>query len=217
MSRRRRALALIGLAAVAAIAAMAMVKGYSSSVAGSYGELRPVIVLTDAVPAGRRISPALAARGLTARRVPARFVPAGAIGVPERAVGLETVVPMPAGSYLTANSLRPPKKQKPTVPVPGRGRHPVEIAVSGAGALDGAPGPVDVLVTTEPGPGGRGRTSVAASAVPLISVSPGGASESGPGLTQVTLGLTRQQAIRLIGAESYARRITLLPGGGGRR
>lgn len=205
------------MSALAAIAAMVMVGRYSSSVSRSYGDLRPVIVLTEAVRAGRRISPGLAARGLTVRRVPARFVPAGAIAVPGRAVGLETVVPMPAGSYLTANSLRAPKEKKPDVAAPGRGRHAVEIAVSGAGALGGTPGPVDVLVTTEPGPRGRGRTSVAASAVPLIATEPTGTGESGPGLTRVTLGLTRRQAIRLIGAESYARRITLLPGEGGGR
>ncbi len=207
------------MSALAAIVAMVMVGRYSSSVNRSYGDLKPVIVLTEAVRAGHRISPALIARRLTLRRVPARFVPAGAIALPERAIGLETVVPMPAGSYLTANSLRSPKEKKPDVAVPGRGRHAVEIAVSGAGALGRAPGPVDVLVTTEPGPGGRGRTSVAASAVPLLSVVPTGAGESdpGPGLTRVTLGLTRPQAIRLIGAESYARRITLLPGEGGGR
>ncbi|MBK5110526.1 MAG: hypothetical protein JJE10_04060 [Thermoleophilia bacterium] len=217
MSRRRRAALLLGVAGLAAAVAMAMVSGYSSSVAESYGALRPVIVLTEAAPGGRRISPELAARGLEVRQVPARFVPAGAIASPERAVGLETVGPMPAGSYLTGNSLRPPRKRKPKEPLPGKGRHAVEIEVSGAGALSGVPGPVDVLVTTEPGPAGHGRTNVAASGVPLISVEGAGTSDSGPGLTRVTLGLTRPQAIRLIGAESYARRITLLPGSGGPR
>ncbi|MFA9399818.1 MAG: SAF domain-containing protein [Acidobacteriota bacterium] len=215
MSRRRRVVALLGMAGVAAVLGIAMISRYSSSVARSYGELRPVIVVTEAVPAGRLISPEMASRLLSVRKVPARFVPAAAIARPERAVGLETVGPMPAGSYLTGNALRPPQKPEPARPDPGRGRHPVEIAVSGAGALTGTRGPVDVLVTSEPGPGGHGGTTVAASRVPLISVEPAGNSDAGAGLTRVTLGLTRSQAVRLVGAESYARRITVLPGKGG--
>ncbi len=50
-------------------------------------------------------------------------------------------------------------------------------------------------------------------AVPLLAIGPG-AEGPGPGVTSVaTLGLTRRQALRLIAAESFARKLTLLPRG----
>jgi hypothetical protein len=91
----------------------------------------------------------------------------------------------------------------------------VEIAVSGAGALaafGGQPvgGRVDVVVTTEPSGSEGGRTYVAAAAVPLLALAPTAEGEAGE--ATVTLGLTRSQALRLIAAESFARRLTVLPG-----
>jgi hypothetical protein len=48
--------------------------------------------------------------------------------------------------------------------------------------------------------------------VPLLALRPG-ADGPGPGGTAAaTLGLTRRQALRLIAAESYARKLTLMPG-----
>jgi tryptophan synthase beta subunit len=93
----------------------------------------------------------------------------------------------------------------------------VEIAVSGAGALEalGAPpvgAKVDVAVTTESGGSNGGHTYVAAPAVPLLGLGPGGEGVEGETAT-ATLGLTRSQALRLIQAESFARRITLIPRG----
>jgi hypothetical protein len=69
---------------------------------------------------------------------------------------------------------------------------------------------VDVVVTTEPSGPGSGRTYIAAPAVPLLSLAPG--SEAGEAETATaTLGLTRPQALRLIAAESFARRVTVIP------
>jgi hypothetical protein len=67
-------------------------------------------------------------------------------------------------------------------------------------------------VTSEPDGPGPGRTYVAAGAVPLLALAPaaGGGQEE---LAVATLGLTRRQALRLIAAESFARKVTLLPGG----
>jgi len=198
------------LAAVGAgILAATLVGGYSSSVAESYGELRPVLVLGRGLAPGRKISSKAAATSFESRLVPARFVPTGSISDPARAIGLEPVGPLPAGSYLTAPSLRVPRRQKPGPPSAGKGRHAVEISVSGAGALGGT-GLVDVLVTSDDDRGG-GSTRVAARSVPLIAIGQTGGSEAGPGLTEVTLGLTRRQALELVDAESFARRITVLP------
>jgi hypothetical protein len=92
----------------------------------------------------------------------------------------------------------------------------VEIAVSGADALLAA-GPeaggrrVDVVVTAEPDGPGPGRTYVAAARVPLLALGPGEDGAAPGGTAAATLGLTRSQALRLIAAESYARKLTLLP------
>lgn len=93
----------------------------------------------------------------------------------------------------------------------------MEIAVSGAGALEALGGPpvgsrVDVVVTTEPDGVGDGRTYVAAPGVPLLGLGAGGEGVEGETAT-ATLGLTRPQALRLIEAESFARRVTLIPRG----
>ncbi|MDQ2622284.1 MAG: SAF domain-containing protein [Actinomycetota bacterium] len=208
-----RAVLLLAAAAVAGVLAVTIVSGYSSSVAGTYGELKPVVVLARDMNPGRTISPRTAGRKLEVRRVPERFLPAAAVARPEDAVGLELATAAPAGSYLTGNLLRAPGSDRPRVPSAGKGRSAVEIAVSGAGALAGTRGKVDVLVTSEPSTGGSGRTRIAARRVPLISVGRPGASDAGPGLTQVTLGLTRPQAVRLVQAESFARRMTVLPRG----
>ena len=94
----------------------------------------------------------------------------------------------------------------------------MEIAVSGAGALSlgGAEpvgGRVDVVVTAEPTGSEAGRTYVAAAAVPLLGLGPPAEGSGAEGLATATLGLTRPQALRLIAAESFARRITILPEG----
>jgi len=212
MTRKRRAMLMLTAAAGAGILAVTLVGGYSSSVADSYGEMRPVVVLTRGLVPGEVISTKVMATSFETRQVPVRFVPTAALSDPAQAVGLVPVGPLPAGSYLTGPGLEPPGSDKPRVPVAGRGRHAVQIAVAGAGALTGS-GRVDVLVTTDNNRGG-GRTAIAARRVPLISIGRSGQSEVGPGLTEVTLGLTRRQAIRLVDAETFARRITVLPPAG---
>lgn len=200
---------MLAAAMVAGILAVTLVGGYSSSVADRYGSLRSVVVLARSLEPGREISPKVAASALTVRQVPGRFVPTATLSDPGDAVGLVTVSPLPAGSYLTAPGLEPPRRKRAAMPGAGKGRHAVELAVAGAGSLGGS-GRVDVLVTSESDRGG-GSTRVAARRVLLLGVGRPGQSDSGPGLTDVTLGLTRRQAITLVDAESFARRITVLP------
>ncbi len=217
MNRRRRAIVLIVLAVAAAVIAMSLVRGYSSSVVDSYGAMRPVIVVTSPIERDVKITPKVATDAFQVRRVPVRFAPAGSIPRPGDAVGYRTAGPLLAGSYLTANLLKTDTGRRNRAPQAGRGRHAVELAVSGAGALTGTSGRVDVLVTTEPRTAGSGRTYVAARAVPLIGIARTGESDAGPGLTQVTLALTRSEAIELVEAESFARKVTVIPGSGGAR
>jgi len=216
MSQRTRALGFLVAALIAAGAAAAIANGYGASVVRGYGELRPVLVAGADLREGKPIDPALAAEDLEVRRVPVRFVPAGVLAAPPEAVGLVPAAAIPAGSYLLAAQLRPPSAGGPSAAF-GAGRRPVEIAVSGAGALQalGAPpvgSKVDVAVTTEASGSGEGRTYVAAPGVPLLGLGPGGEGVEGETAT-ATLALTRPQALRLIQAESFARRITLIPRG----
>jgi pilus assembly protein CpaB len=216
---RARAFGFALLALAAAGLAAAITSGYGARVAGSYGPLRRVVVTTEALPARRALGPADLA-SLELRRVPERFVPAGAIGEAARALGMAPRVALPAGSYVPAFLLGQPRHSRPAVPGLPPGLRPVEIAVSGAAALEAAGPPprgsaVDVVVTSEPRGAGTGHTYVAAGGVPLIGLGPG---PDGPGPTSAAsaiLGLTRTQALRLISAESFARQIRLLPAAGG--
>jgi len=216
MSRRRRALAFLLLALLAAAGAAAIADGYGASAVRGYGPLRPVVVLGAKIAAGRRIGPEEIGSTLTVRRVPVRFVPPGALVAPEEALGLIARAPLPAGSYLLGTQLGIARKARREGPSLTGGRRPVEIAVSGADALLAAgPSPpgsmVDVVVTSEPAAAGPGRTYVAAARVPLLALRPG-SEGPGPGATAAaTLGLTKSQALRLIAAESFARKVTLLP------
>ncbi|HEX5713589.1 MAG TPA: SAF domain-containing protein [Solirubrobacterales bacterium] len=215
MSRRARAIAFVAAALVAAVAAAAIADGYGASVARGYGELRPVVVVRAGLVPGEAIGPDEAATALELRRVPVPFVPAGALRDPAEAIGLAPTAAIPAGAYLLAAQLRPPRGERPDPLGLGRGRHPVEIAVSGAAALMLAGAQpvgqkVDVVVSAEPTGSGPGRTYVAAAAVPLLALAPVGEGTEAS-LAAATLGLTRPQALRLIGAESTARKLTLLP------
>jgi Flp pilus assembly protein CpaB len=217
MSRRSRAITFLAGALLAAGLAALIAEGYGARLASGFGPLRPVVVLGTDLKQGRPIGPREIAAALELRRVPARFVPPGALVAPRDALGLAPVTALPAGSYLLAGQLRPPRRAANAMGI-GRHRHPVEIAVSGAdallatGSVDGGRR-VDVLATSEPSGPGPGRTYVAATGVPLLALGPG-ADGSGPGgLAAATLGLTRRQALRLIAAESFARKLTLLPRG----
>ncbi len=217
MSRRRRALGFLLLAILAAAGAAAIADGYRANAIGRYGRLRPVVTLTGDVAAGRRFGPRQIDSDLELRRVPERFTPPGALAAPEEALGLVARVPLPAGSYLLGQQLGFERKGRGEAHRLGDDRRPVEIAVSGADAMlsvgSASGSRVDVVVTSEPTAAGPGRTYVAAAGVPLLALRPG-AEGPGPGATAAaTLGLTRRQALRLIAAESFARRVTLLPEG----
>jgi len=217
VSRRGRALAFVLAALCAAAVAAAIADGYGASVARGYGALRPVVVAAADLDGGQEIGPGQAAE-LELRRVPARFVPPGALENPTEAIGLAPTATIPGGSYLLASQLQPPRSEPAAALGLGHDRHPVEIAVSGAGALLVAGAQpvgerVDVVVTSEPSGLGSGRTYVAAAAVPLLALGPGADGTEAEGVAAATLGLTRGQALRLIAAESFARQVTLLARG----
>jgi Flp pilus assembly protein CpaB len=223
MSRRARAAAFAAAALVCAALAAGVAGGYRSDVAAQLGDLRPVLVAREPLPAGHALSAERLARATELRRVPARFAPPGALASPSQAIGLSPATSIPAGAYVLSAQLEAPRARG------GEhrqqlesGRRAVEISVTAAGALaarSSATGNrVDVIVTTEPGPGGGpGRTYVAAEAVELLDLRSGGDSPGadvvpGPSAEAwvATLALTRAQALALIQAESFARAVRLI-------
>ncbi len=226
MKRRARAIAFGCAALLCAGLAAAMTGGYREDIQSELGPLRPVVVATVRIPAGRTIAAKEMENLLQVKRIPERFAPVGALAIPQQAAGRAPATAIPAGSYVLAGQLREPKggdhHDRPARLGPGR--KPVEIAVTGAEALGAGGGEetgarVDVIVTTEPGPGGgHGRTYVAASGVRLLALSQAGGRDSSDYSTSTstsdswtaTLALTRAQALRLIQAENFARGVRLI-------
>ena len=182
VSRRARAIGFGCAALACAGLAAAVAGGYRTDLESQLGPLRPAVVAREPIPARRALRPADADRLLEVRRMPARFVPAGALsaagaGDRPRAGGARS---RPAPTCLAAQLAR----SACAPPLAGAtrwrgGREPVQISVTGAEALaatgrDPAGSRVDVVVTTEPGPGGgSGRTYVAAEDVELLGAEPG--------------------------------------------
>ncbi len=222
MSRRVRAIAF-GCAALASAALAAVAAGgYRADLEGQLGPLRPVVVARAPIPARRALSEADAERLLEVRRIPVRFAPAGALSAPRQVIGRAPASRIASGAYLLASQLAAPRRHRaPRGRRLGRGRRPVEIAVSGVEAYaatgrDPRGARADVVVTTEPGPGGgSGRTYVAAENVEILALSGHGAGDEVPGpggaTSTVTLALTRPQALRLIQAQNFARQVRLIP------
>lgn len=222
MSRRRRAIGFAAAAALCAALAASAVGGYRSEVEAQLGELRPALVTTRALPARQTIEPKRLESVVEVRKVPERFLSPGTLSAPEQLAGRRPLAAIPAGSYVLASQLRVMEAAAGGgEPALDPGTQPVEIAVDGAAALGGALSPgrrVDVVVTTEPGAGGAGRTYVAAENVALLGLAASAGGDvaedvvPGPSLDSqiATLALTRGQALRLIQAESFARSLRLI-------
>ncbi len=213
MSRRTRALVFLIAALVCAALAATVAGRYRSRLEARYGPLRPVVVATSELASGEPIGVEQAGAALAVRRVPASFVPPGALVRTADALGRAPAATVPAGSYVLGAQLAVPKADAPRAPGVGQGLRPVQVAVAGAEALtiDGeAPEGrrVDVVVSRQAGLGRSARAYIAATGVRLLALqSPGGPGES----WSATLAVTEQQALALIGAQSAGREIRLLP------
>ena len=215
MSRRSRALAFGLLAVVCGIASASIASAYRDRVDEQLGATQPVLTVTRALAAGTTLRSSVLRKASEMREVPVRFLPPDALSRPTQATGRRLAVAVPAGSYLLGSQLRVPRAPD-AGPHLGDRLHPVEVTVSGAGALaaGGAESRVDVVVAGEPVTGGRARVSVAARGVRLLAIAPADpADETAAGTDgwSATLALTRSQALDLIEAENFAREIRLIP------
>jgi Flp pilus assembly protein CpaB len=213
VSRRARALAFLTAAVICAILAATVAGRYRSRVEARYGPLRPVVVASAELLAGEPIGVERAGEALSVRRVPASFIPPGALIRPADALGRAPGATIPAGSYVIGAQLEIPRPEEPRSPGVGQGRRPVDVAVAGANALTVGGEPpegarVDVVVARQAGLGNAARAHIAATGVKLLALrSPAGPGES----WSATLAVTEQQALSLIGAQSAGREIRLLP------
>jgi pilus assembly protein CpaB len=213
VSRRARALAFLIAALVCAVLAATVAGRYRSRLEARYGPLRPVVVATAELAAGEPIGTDRARAALAVRRVPASFVPPGALTRPADALGRAPGATIPAGSYLLGAQLAVPQVKQPRAPGVGVGLRPVQVAVAGAealtiGGLSPAGRRVDVVVSRQAGLGRSARAHIAASAVKLLAL----AAPAGPGEPwNATLAVTEQQALSLIASQSAGREIRLLP------
>ena len=216
MSPRIRAGLFAAGALACGLVSAVLANGATAPPADGLGELRPVVVTAAPLERGATVERREVEGALEERRVPAAFAPPDVLGLPAEALGRRLAVSLPAGSYLTAASLAAGSPRAPGRAGPPRGTTPVEITVTGAGALEAsrtdAGAAVDVVVSGEPGPGpAAGRTRVAAEAVPLLALRKAPA-ETGLGTDRwiATLALRRDQALRLIRADAAAASIRLL-------
>lgn len=215
--RRRRAALLAALALASGGLAAAEVRGRAVELESRTGSPVPVLVATADIAPGTDLGRGAAA--LEIRRVPAAYAPPDALAEPADAAGLRPTGPIPAGGYVTAGALAPAQAEGGEAPGPplARGERAVEVAVAGAGgqAAGAEPGArVDVLVTTEDGPGG-GRTFAALEDVELLDLrasEPGDAAPDGTAAPRAlaTLRVAAADAAFLVAAQSFAREVRLL-------
>jgi pilus assembly protein CpaB len=206
VSRRRRALLLLGLALLLGGLAGSDVAGREAALERRIGPLVPVVVARAPLPAGEPVDPGR----LAVRRVPARFAPADALAAPVLAAGRRPAAPVPAGADVTA-ALLDADADAAGASV-RRGERVADLVASGPPELVVAGARVDVLVTRE-----RGGTQLALEDVEVLAAQPapaeGGAADGAApgGRVQASLRVTLRQAVFLAAAQSFAREVRLLP------
>lgn len=201
---RRRGFLLLLLAALAGSMAAARIREQERAIRAEVGPLVRVVVARAAIRERTRLGPDVVAERLGIARVPARFVPPGAIRDPLRAVGATTAVRLPRGAYLTRASLAPARDPRAAL---GRGERAVDVEVAGGARLAALGGPgarVDVVVTSEPRSGAP-RAFVAADAAELLALRRGDG-----GRAVATLRVNVKQAVYLTAATSFGRDARLL-------
>jgi pilus assembly protein CpaB len=213
MSRRRRALILLGLALVLGGLAASDVARREAAVQAQLGPPVEVVVARTDLPAGRRV----AAADLALRRLPRRYAPVGAARFPDALVGRRLAAAVPRGGYLGAGQLAPDTAG--SGPSVRRGERAAEVVGLGSPALVVPGARVDVLVTRDAGEGAAAGTELALEDVEVLSARPApeGAADGGDRRVAATLRVSVRQAVYLAAAQSFAREVRLLPRAAGDR
>jgi pilus assembly protein CpaB len=188
VTRRRRALLLLGLAlALGGLAAMD-VSRRERALEAQLGPPAEVVVARHPLKAGD----AIALQDLGLRRLPARYAPAGAEAFAGELAGHRLAVPVPAGGAVTLDLLA----HAPARATIAKGERAIEVQASGTVAAGAR---VDVVVT------GKRQARLALENVEVL------ASRAGEDRKiAATLRVTPAQAVYLTAAQSFASDIRLL-------
>lgn len=203
-ARRRRGVLLILVAVLAGSMAASRVRSQQRAIRSQVGPLVGVVVARAPIAARTRLRPQDVAQRLAVTRIPARFVPPGALRDPLAAVGATAAIDIGRGTHLTRPMLAAPRDPRFALRA---GERAIDVEVSGGVRLASLGGPgarVDVVVTTEPR-NGAPRAFVAADGAELLALRRGDG-----GNAVATLRVPVKQAVFLTAATSFGRDARLL-------
>ena len=205
MTRRRRGALLGGLSLLLGGLAASDIGGREAALREQVGPLTTVLVARVALPAGARLDRAR----LAVRRLPRRWMPAGAFSNPDDVAGLRLAVAIPAGADLIEGMVDDGRGAGAPVRA---GERVADVVAVGSPRLIVAGAHVDVLVTRATADGG-GRTRLALEDVEVLAArsAPTARSDDGAEHVDASLRVTLRQAVYLGAAQSFAREIRLLP------
>jgi pilus assembly protein CpaB len=205
VTRRRRAVLLLGLAIVLGALAATDVARREAALREAVGPAVPVVV------AARDLRPGdvLDRRVLGVRRVPERYAPEDGFDDAALLDGARAAVAVPAGADLLTPLVDDGSRRGPPV---RPGERVAELTARGSARLVRPGGRVDVLVTRQDGET-RGRTTLALQDVEVLAARPAPDRDGQNAGEQVAVALrtTLDDALYLAAAESFAREIRLLP------
>lgn len=210
--RRRRALALGGLALVLGGLAATDMAGRERALRERIGEPVPVLVSRTAIEAGAPLRPA----DLAIRRVPARYAPRGALRSPAEVTGLRASVAIAPDSEVLAAMVDDSEAAAQVGAPVRRGERIAEVVAAGSPDFVQPGARVDVLVTREDRGGGGGGTTLALQDVEVLGAqsaasAPGEEAAGTPVRVAASLRVSLRQAVYLAAAQSFAREVRLLP------
>jgi pilus assembly protein CpaB len=209
VTRRRRALLLLTLAALLGSLAATSVRRREIALQRALGPSALVLVTRAPVVAG---APLAAARPLL-RALPRRFAPPDAVATATALRGARAAVALPAGSVVTAAVLRLPGSGASRAATVGPGERVAEVVAHADPRAVVAGVRVDVLVTREASAARAGGTVLALEDVEVLDARPAGAGAALPGGGPRVVAALRvgvRDAVYLAAAHSFARDVRLL-------
>lgn len=209
MSRRRRAILLLGLALLLGGLAASDVARQEAAVQRELGPTIPVVVAQANLKPGTVLSPGR----LALRRLPAHYAPAGAYASVGDLVGARVAVAVPAGTDLVPALVTDTAAED--APRLRAGERVVDLVATGSPGLVRAGGRVDVVITRDGVDGRPGRTELALEDAEVLAAraAPDGSTgdDAGARRVAVSLRVTLRQALALAEAQSFARELRVLP------
>jgi pilus assembly protein CpaB len=200
VTRRRRALLLLGLALALGGLAATDVSRRERALDARLGPLTDVVVARHPLAAGD----AVALEDLGVRRIPARYAPPGAEAFAGDLAGHRLAVPVAAGGAVTPDLLA----QAPSTPAQAiaKGQRALELLATGSATAGSR---VDVVVTSDRRAGTAGTARLALENVEVLATRAASSQDGEPRLA-ATLRVTPAQAVYLTAAQSFAGDIRLL-------